>query len=74
MPKSLRLGQIHLLEKENFLAVLLVIISVCVIWRNLGTSWKMGNAYDLVNLDLQEHFDTGPFNGLVRLKAAGDPP
>lgn len=34
----------------------------------------MGNAYDLVNLDLQEHFDTGPFNGLVRLKAAGDPP
>lgn len=33
----------------------------------------MGYTYALVNLDLQEHFAMGPFNGLVRLKAAGDP-
>lgn len=34
----------------------------------------MGNAYALVNWDLQERFDMGPSNGLVKLKAAGDPP
>lgn len=28
----------------------------------------------LVNSDLLEHFDMGPLNRLVRLKAAGDPP
>lgn len=33
----------------------------------------MGNAHALVELDLQEHFDMAPFNGLVKLKAAGDP-
>lgn len=33
----------------------------------------MGNAHALVKLDLQEHFDMAPFNGLVKLKAAGDP-
>lgn len=34
----------------------------------------MANADALANLDLLVRFDMDPFNGLVRLKAAGDPP
>lgn len=41
--------------------------------HNLGEfRGNLGNAYALVNLDLQEHFDAVPFK-LVKRKAAGDP-